>query len=310
LFEHCALVRCGAIWPNLASGVVPESVAKLGPAVVLLLHRPPPGRAPLPVGGSILTSDGPESSIRSPARRKRRKRRCSRRFLLPIGGCAVDRGGQVTALLPGHRRRLPTRRFEFLQRLTSSPMSRISNNVCTLGVGGGWSRRRGSRCLVGGAGRRLSATDLDRVAVSSTLLPDRHAVLGLAFRHHGGSNLPPCQRRGPSRNTQRCPSYRRAISDTKFRDPHLSFISRRPSALLGPHTRSGDAGGRQGAAKRPRSWPAGSHQSILEAYALLHVSNRRGAQVQHEHTEHVAASPDAVYAAISNVANLRGSFPR
>jgi ribosome-associated toxin RatA of RatAB toxin-antitoxin module len=32
--------------------------------------------------------------------------------------------------------------------------------------------------------------------------------------------------------------------------------------------------------------------------------------VQHEHTEHVAASPDAVYAAISNVANLPRFVPQ
>jgi len=32
--------------------------------------------------------------------------------------------------------------------------------------------------------------------------------------------------------------------------------------------------------------------------------------VQHEHTEHVAASPDAVYAAISDVANLPRFVPQ
>jgi uncharacterized protein YndB with AHSA1/START domain len=32
--------------------------------------------------------------------------------------------------------------------------------------------------------------------------------------------------------------------------------------------------------------------------------------VQHEHTEHVAASPDAVYAAISDVANLPRFIPQ
>jgi ribosome-associated toxin RatA of RatAB toxin-antitoxin module len=32
--------------------------------------------------------------------------------------------------------------------------------------------------------------------------------------------------------------------------------------------------------------------------------------VQHEHTEHVAASPEAVYAAISDVSNLPRSVPQ
>ena len=32
--------------------------------------------------------------------------------------------------------------------------------------------------------------------------------------------------------------------------------------------------------------------------------------MQHEHTEHVAASPDAVYAAISDVANLPRFIPQ
>ena len=40
------------------------------------------------------------------------------------------------------------------------------------------------------------------------------------------------------------------------------------------------------------------------------VPLRRGAEVQHEHTEHVTAAPDAVFAAISDVGNLRGSSRR
>jgi transposase-like protein len=38
---------------------------------------------------------------------------------------------------------------------------------------------------------------------------------------------PPCRPRQYRVTAgQRCPSYRRAISDTKFRDPHMSSISR------------------------------------------------------------------------------------
>src|SRR6185437_476076 len=101
---------------------------------------------------------------------------------------------------------------------------------------------------------------------------------------------------------------------------HLGDEVSRPSSVgyfemafssAGPHTRSDDrwwsTRGQPSALARGEP---GSDRSILEAYALLHVSNRRGAQVQHEHTEHVAASPDAVYAAISNVANLPRFVPQ
>jgi uncharacterized membrane protein len=37
---------------------------------------------------------------------------------------------------------------------------------------------------------------------------------------------------------------------------------------------------------------------------------RRGGKVQHEHTEHVAAPPDAVFAAISDVGNLPRFVPQ
>ena len=37
---------------------------------------------------------------------------------------------------------------------------------------------------------------------------------------------------------------------------------------------------------------------------------RRGAELQHEHTEHVAAAPEAVFAAISNVENLPRFVPQ
>ena len=44
--------------------------------------------------------------------------------------------------------------------------------------------------------------------------------------------------------------------------------------------------------------------------ALAHLHERRGVDVQHEHTEHVAAPPDALYAAISNVSNLPRFVPQ
>src|SRR6478609_7146638 len=48
LLEHRALVSRGAaLRHHLVWRVVPESVAKLGPAIVLV-HRPPPGGAPRP----------------------------------------------------------------------------------------------------------------------------------------------------------------------------------------------------------------------------------------------------------------------
>jgi hypothetical protein len=43
---------------------------------------------------------------------------------------------------------------------------------------------------------------------------------------------------------------------------------------------------------------------------LATVPQRRGVDVQHEHTEHVAAPPDAVYAAISDVGNLPRFVPQ
>jgi hypothetical protein len=54
----------------------------------------------------------------------------------------------------------------------------------------------------------------------------------------------------------------------------------------------------------------GSDRSILEAYAFLTSQAGEEPQVQHEHTEHVAASPDAVYTAISDTANLPRFVPQ
>jgi uncharacterized membrane protein len=44
--------------------------------------------------------------------------------------------------------------------------------------------------------------------------------------------------------------------------------------------------------------------------SLAAAPSRRGAEVQHEHTEHVAAAPDAVFAAISDVGNLPRFVPQ
>jgi uncharacterized membrane protein len=44
--------------------------------------------------------------------------------------------------------------------------------------------------------------------------------------------------------------------------------------------------------------------------ALTQSPQTRGVDVQHEHTEHVAAPPDAVYAAISDVGNLPRFVPQ
>jgi uncharacterized protein YndB with AHSA1/START domain len=43
---------------------------------------------------------------------------------------------------------------------------------------------------------------------------------------------------------------------------------------------------------------------------LANLPRRRGVDVQHEHTEHVAAPPEAVYAAISDVSNLPRFVPQ
>jgi uncharacterized protein YndB with AHSA1/START domain len=43
---------------------------------------------------------------------------------------------------------------------------------------------------------------------------------------------------------------------------------------------------------------------------LVDLPRRRGVDVQHEHTEHVAAPPEAVYAAISDVSNLPRFVPQ
>src|SRR5258705_8933803 len=60
--------------------------------------------------------------------------------------------------------------------------------------------------------------------------------------------------------------------------PHMS-LSRWPSALLGPHGRSGDRWwSTRGQPSALASGEPGSDPSILEAYALLHVSNGRGAR--------------------------------
>jgi uncharacterized membrane protein len=53
-----------------------------------------------------------------------------------------------------------------------------------------------------------------------------------------------------------------------------------------------------------------SHRVPFKGVALTEFSEREESTVQHQHTEHVAVPPDAVYAAISDVNNLPRFVPQ
>ena len=56
--------------------------------------------------------------------------------------------------------------------------------------------------------------------------------------------------------------------------------------------------------------PSARHADLIGDSLATASLLRRGTEVQHEHTEHVAAAPDAVFAAISDVRNLPRFVPQ